>query len=274
MTDAGLNYRVSVVIMSCDGYVDLWEPFFELFNRFWPCCPYQRYLVTDSIDAAHPLGCTLVAGGKNLTWSHRLLNALMQIETDYVLLLVDDLFLHSFVDTDRVDRIFCWGIRNEANCIRMNPQPGPDILLKSGEMKDVLGISIPRTLYRASTVFTFWKKEILAGLLDPQESIWDFEVFGTERSDRLENFYASRIPNFPNYNGVIKGLWRPDVIRRLRILGVKPDLTSRRMMTVTEQAVFAFQIFRSFALRLFPTRSRRVLKRLFSGNKYHYHMAE
>src|SRR5262245_35170578 len=102
MTDAGLNCRVSIVIMSCDRYGDLWEPFFKLFNRFWQGCPYHRYMVTDSIAAPHPLGCTLVAGGKNLTWSHRLLNALMQIETDYVLLLVDDLFLHSFVDADRV----------------------------------------------------------------------------------------------------------------------------------------------------------------------------
>ncbi len=35
---------VAVLVISCDAYRDLWRPFFELFWRHWPDCPYPVHL--------------------------------------------------------------------------------------------------------------------------------------------------------------------------------------------------------------------------------------
>jgi len=34
----------SILIPSCDKYSDLWRPFFTLFWRHWPDCPFPVYL--------------------------------------------------------------------------------------------------------------------------------------------------------------------------------------------------------------------------------------
>lgn len=42
--ESGRAADVAVVVASCDAYADLWEPFFRLFRRYWPDCPYPVYL--------------------------------------------------------------------------------------------------------------------------------------------------------------------------------------------------------------------------------------
>jgi hypothetical protein len=37
--DERLCDRIAIPVVSCDKYSDLWQPFFALFDRFWPDCP-------------------------------------------------------------------------------------------------------------------------------------------------------------------------------------------------------------------------------------------
>lgn len=41
--------QTAYVVLSCDSYNDIWEPYGELFNRFWPDCPYDCFLATHHI---------------------------------------------------------------------------------------------------------------------------------------------------------------------------------------------------------------------------------
>ena len=34
----------AILILSCDKFSDLWKPFFDLFWKYWPDCPYNVYL--------------------------------------------------------------------------------------------------------------------------------------------------------------------------------------------------------------------------------------
>ena len=38
----------AVVVCSCDKYSDLWDPYFELFKKFWADCPYPVFLNTET----------------------------------------------------------------------------------------------------------------------------------------------------------------------------------------------------------------------------------
>ena len=40
---------VSVLVMSCDAYSDIWEAFNTLFKRYWDC-PYKVYFGTETKD--------------------------------------------------------------------------------------------------------------------------------------------------------------------------------------------------------------------------------
>src|SRR5262249_11393787 len=45
--DSGLENRTAILVASCERYCQAWRPFFTLFQRYWPDCPYQVFLGTD-----------------------------------------------------------------------------------------------------------------------------------------------------------------------------------------------------------------------------------
>src|SRR5262245_1733615 len=145
--------RIAVVIATCDKYKDLWGPFFTLFNRFWPDCPYPKYLVTDAPVASPPASCTVLFHDSK-SWSTVVKRGLEKISEDYVLLIVDDLFLKRPVQTRRVEQILDWCQKNDAHCIRLRKNPGPDASFQDPTMGKILGVASPETPYRTSTVFT------------------------------------------------------------------------------------------------------------------------
>jgi len=59
------------------------------------------------------------------------------------------------------------------NYLRLNPRPKPD-----KPYNDQIGLVSPGTLYRTATVMTIWKKSVLVDLLNPEETAWDFELYG------------------------------------------------------------------------------------------------
>ena len=38
---------LAILICSCDAYADVWDPFFTLFFRHWPDCPWPIYLIAN-----------------------------------------------------------------------------------------------------------------------------------------------------------------------------------------------------------------------------------
>ena len=41
-----IKNKFAILIVSCDKYSDLWDPFFKLFFKFWPDCPFNIYLLS------------------------------------------------------------------------------------------------------------------------------------------------------------------------------------------------------------------------------------
>lgn len=40
---------IAVLIVSCDKYSDLWDPFLRAFDRYWPDCPFTVSLLSSHI---------------------------------------------------------------------------------------------------------------------------------------------------------------------------------------------------------------------------------
>jgi len=243
-------------VLSCDKYADLWTPFFQLFRRFWPDCPFPVYLVSNRLRAdiasVHPIQV-----GDDVSWSDTLAQALRRLDQPYVLLVLDDLFLLKRVPSAEVVALLAWMIGSGANCLRLYPPPPPDQPYDAR-----VGIVSPGTIYRTSTVFSAWRKTTLLELLEPGESAWDFEIAGSARSDRLGGFYSTRRPAVSIVNGVIKGKWRRDALQRVRALGADVDLAARPLMTPGEAALFRLKRVRSRLLLLLPAAYRRRVRDL------------
>lgn len=260
-----LTDRVAVLVVSCDKYSDLWKPFFSLFWRFWPDCPFDVYLLSNNIDPAIPQVKSLLVGD-DISWSDSLQKGVRLLKEDYVLLFLDDLFLREPVKTKEVLEVFSWAVESDVNYVRMNPMRNkPDEFLNES-----IGILSKGVIYRTSTVVSVWKRNVLLDLLKDGESAWDFEAYGSIRSDKYDRFYARWKDCFPITNVVIKGKWRKGAVRRLKSLGIEIDLTSRRTITLSETIIQYLRILRSCVLDVFPAKYRRRVKNFMLRGKYDY----
>ena len=120
----------------------------------------------------------------------------------------------------------------------MNPSPKPD-----KRYSELVGIVSKGTIYRTSTVLSIWKKNILLSLSSHGESAWDFEIYGSIRSDTYDGFFCAWEKYFFIINTVIKGKWERGAIKKLKSLGIEIDLSKREVMTFEETIVPVMVIY-------------------------------
>lgn len=261
---ANIKDKFAILVVSCDKYSDLWGPFFYLFRKFWPDCPFNVYLLSNKRGFSDPKVKNLLIG-EDVSWSDNLRKAALNIKEDHILLFLDDLLLHSAVKTDEVLKVFDWILQTNANYVRMNPTQWPD-----KPYNELVGIVSKGAIYRTSTVLSVWKKNTLFELLKSGESAWDFEIYGTVRSDKYDGFYSTRNDHFPVINGVIKSKWQRSAVKKLESLGVKIDLEKRGIMSYKETALLRLKEARSMVLNIFPPKYRRKVKDFVLKGKYNY----
>ena len=251
----------AILVVSCDHYRDLWEPFFTLFERFWVDCPFPVYLLSNTVTCSRR-GVTALRSGRDVSWSDSLAAALRALPAEYVFLFLDDLFLVRPVENLELAHWFRWLEQRGGNCLRLNGSPRPDRRLDAR-----VGVVSRGTLYRTSTVLSLWKRQVLLKLLAPGESAWEFEIAGSARSDAFDGFYATSTARLQVINTVIKGKWRRTALARVRALGVEPDLGRRPVMTRLEHASLALLRLRTWGLNRFPPLWRRRVRELALGSK-------
>jgi len=256
--------RFAILVASCDRYSDMWEPFFTLFARFWPDCPYPVYLLSNTLGSPRPEIRTL-RSGPDSAWSDCLGRGLEALWADYVFLWLDDLFLCRPVNSEELAERFDWLAGQGGHCLRLNGVPRPD-----RRLEPTFGVVSPGTLYRTSTVLSMWRKQTLLDLLVPGESAWQFEIAGSVRSDAYDGFYATYGPRLEVVNTVIKGKWDRSALARVRRLGVEPDLSRRPVMTRREQFALALGRLQTGGLNRLPARWRRRVREWALGARGTY----
>jgi hypothetical protein len=217
---------VSVVVVSNDGYSDVWPGFFELLFRFWPDRPYPLYLISNH--------CTFPAEqviplrvGDDLSWSQTLARGLEGVPSRHVLLMLEDYFLTARADTAYVCRLHDAMVENDAVYLRLLAAPKPE--RPHAKLADI-GFIEKGAAYRTSLQVAFWDRLVLLDLLRKDESAWEFEVKGSRRSDESSGPFLSvsgGVPAIPYRHAVRRGKWLPEAIRYFTPLGITFNTSTR-----------------------------------------------
>ena len=252
------DIHVSIVVASRDCSIDLWEPLFTLLRKNWPDCPYPVYLVTNSVGFTD-MGVSTITVGPDRSWSDTLAAALQQITQPYVFLWIDDHFLINRVDDHAVRGAIAAFRELDGNYLRLQALPRPD-----EPCNDHFGILRKGAVYRASVVASIWKKTVLADLLRPGESAWDFETAGSTRSDQYDTFFSTWHTCLHLENLLIKGKVRTAALRRIERSiersGNRGLELQRPVMTPMEEAEFVLRIAGNRALIKLPRRFAKKLR--------------
>ena len=114
----------SIVVSSCDKFQDVWSPFFTLFFRYWPDCPFPIFLIANQQSYPDDRVKTILVG-EDRGWATNLRMALDQVPTPYVLYLQEDYFLEGKADTATILDLVAYMSHCRAACLRLYPCPGP-----------------------------------------------------------------------------------------------------------------------------------------------------
>lgn len=197
-----MRYKdTALVVLSCDGYSDLWEPFFKALFLNWKDCPFNIYLVSNTKKYKDDRVTTLLSGDDN-DWSSTLRKCINEIKEDNLLFFLEDVFIKTKVDNRIVDLAYSFFINNNLEYLRLRPSPRPDV-----KYNKQFGNILPSSMYRTSLFASFWKKNVFLDILKDGESAWEFELKGSSRSSLYKNFYSTYFHLFDIIHGVEKGKW-------------------------------------------------------------------
>jgi hypothetical protein len=170
--------KLSILICSSDKYKSLWPLHFDFIEKYWSNCPHPIYLGTDSLIFERSK--TLVnRKGQYLSWSSCLLEWINQIDTEYVLLTLDDFIIRKEISQIQIDSCLEFVIKKNIDSLRLVARPKPFYPENEDNLFGRYDTMMP---YVVSLQASIWKKSSLLSLIKEDESIWEFENSGSSRA--------------------------------------------------------------------------------------------
>ena len=226
--------KTAFVVISCDNYSDLWPMFIHFFEKNWADCPLDKYFITNnkSIPA-----CSFkeIKIGEDISWSNGLIKALNILEDNYsqVLITLEDVPIIRRVETDlflEITEQFEEINGNYLKFITNYKQP------KSYNVN--FGIIPKGSLYRPTAAYALWNIKTFISLLRKEENAWEFERFGSVRSDVFDGFYEVNTNFFKILNTVIKGKWVSKAHLKVEKLGYQHNNNNKRKKLTFKESLF------------------------------------
>ena len=247
----------AIVCVSCDRFSSLWNIFFRRFENFWGGPDLKKYLISNYKDPNYPGWNTLMVG-KDLSWSSNLQIALRKIKENKIIFMLEDAPLDKYISFKEVDGIlknfdkFKMGYLN----LKSSPMP-PSINQVTKEIRKI-PLDMP---YRTSFAPAIWKKSVLLDLLISNESAWEFEIKGSIRSAKYNNFYVTKKPLMKMLHIIIKG--RVDLRANKKLLqnGERKNIDFENMNIIDFiKVIFSETI--NLAIKPFSYKIRKIFHRL------------
>lgn len=235
------NKRCTILINSCDAFSDVWELFFAGLKHQWPDCKYPMLLNVESKEYPNEIGvkvCHFVNSRKDC-WGKRYKNALKQIDTPYVLPLLEDFVLmERFKGEELLEKVMDW-MDKDLKIGVFYLHKHPYVLQKETEYAG-FGLMPKRAEYKLTTGVGIWRKEYLDKCIKGIESPWEWELYSTKRAWRFsEKEYAllegQEDPYVFPWGGVIwRGLWHVEAIKLSEKYDVNIDFGKRGFMDISD----------------------------------------
>jgi hypothetical protein len=251
--------KTSVLVVSCDKYRDLWVPFFYQFFKYWQSDIFDIYLGSNKITFDDPRVFPITVG-KDISWSANLTAMLKQIQTKYIITILDDFFLRSPVIFDKLNECINGMESLNAAMIRLVPRPRPD---KKIPGYGNIGLIDTNSAYRVSTQGAIWDKKRLMKLLSENENIWEFEINGSERSRKeLSGYYCvwESVLTY-RHHVVERGKWFRREARQFSMLDIGCDFSVRPIMTEKENYYWHVKKILSYPQTMIPWTYRQKIKK-------------
>lgn len=255
-----MSKMLSLLVLSCDKYSDLWLDFFKLRDKYWSDCDFDWYLVTESADFSYD-GVNVIHTGTDKNWTGRLKFAVEQIDSPYIGWYLDDFYIYKTVDNTLIHELV--DKMDIEHIDHINMSDVFDSLVKMPEehvYHEPYLFEIPRhKKYGISTASAIWGKDYLLKTLgDDDKNAWQFEIDlckqalseeglnGTILCDERKPFNVTPTPI------VIQGKYYPKAIKEFAKMGLQINYKYRGLMSPKNVFIYDFNSWIRNILRSNP----------------------
>ena len=259
-----MNSQMTVVFIGYDGYSDLWDDCFMLYNRFWGDRPYRTLFVNNEKEVAYK-NVEVFHAGAGAEWSRKVQLAVQQTTTPYICLLLEDFFVGETINTSliqktvdyiQVEKIRYYKLVNMSRAVKNHdPQYKDQKFLHIIPQSDEYGVSLQAAI---------WEKGFLTDCLGTDNyNAWKFEF------DRVKE--ASGRPDTANpgcvfdernvlnlQHGVVQSKYLPGTIHYFRKRGISLNV-QREVMDYPHYYLLRFE---SKAKHMLPRPMRGKVKKI------------
>lgn len=254
-----LNHSTAILVLSCDKYADVWQPFFTFFKKYWKDCPFPVYLGTNDVIFKCD-GVQQIFSHRKSTWSDELKVILDQIPEKNILLILEDYFIYQTVVNADIYKCLQVMEETQAAYLKLGAFPAKyDKLWPHRELSSHKGFAEIKagSEYRVCLQTAIWNKEILLQLLQTNENPWQFEIEASKRSSGIKRPFLSVMsdPSKKIVHGPITyyctalsaGKWMRGAVSLCKKENIAIDLTLRPVETVSEE--FSRKIYIALPIR-------------------------
>lgn len=251
--------NVALLIIGFDGYKDVWDSYFELLNKYWPV--YRRpktYLATEVLKPNYE-GVNIITSNESSEWSEKTRNALMEINEDYVVLLLEDFFTTKEVNTKKLIHIVELMKENDLKFCRLLDQKK----MKGISYKNEKHIKIiPKDdKYGLCLEPAIWNKAFLLKLIGEGNYnpwIFEFKLLGKNLHNQQKIDAIQDDSNILEItHGIVQSKYLPKAIKVFKKQGYTFDLSTREVLSTKDNFKYNLKCFVNFHS---PEWSKKLLK--------------
>ncbi len=166
---------MTMLILSCDGFSDLWSGHIKQLNTHWPDHGMRTIIVTDKeADRTFP-GVEILPVCDAPEWTDRLKVALESVKTEYVFITLDDYFLIQDVDNAKMSDMINMMESERLDYLRFFLRPKRATAAPVDGYPNIFWIDT-QFVYSVNLYSGIWKKRFLESTVDTSRNIWQYEV--------------------------------------------------------------------------------------------------
>lgn len=175
------------MVNTCDAYRDAWPMFFYILQKTWQGempkiymnCEKEKYEV-EGLNIT-VLNCR----NKSMAWGQRLIEALNRIESDYVLMMLEDFYYEQPIKVDIIERCLKW-IQEDESILSFQLVPAGEVYYDRSKAKKETYPGFLKRERKGSFTFiagpTLWRKADIVALTMNSDTPWEWEFFGSMRT--------------------------------------------------------------------------------------------
>lgn len=258
-----LKDKLSLVIHSCEKFSDLWDAHFQLLNQNWADRNIATYLVTDSPTDKQYDDVIVISAGKGKEITERITAALPQIDTEYVLVTLDDYFPIYPIDSAKIERVVSIMEEESLDYVRLFLRPK----YKRGDRWDKYDgfyhIDTARN-YSVNLYVGIWRKSFIEKTIREPMNAWNYEVSLSKVAHEVGARCAVSLNDeFRIMDTVRKG----KILRKAYKYLKKHDLYHGDRPIRKRREEFKLFVI-TWAMRLLPKKFTSFVKRLFKVKSF------